>query len=252
MNSSALTADLSGESDDTTLTHRELVQHHLSDWDFMLLRAEANAMLVHVNDGKIKISKPDTSTEPVLQVTYGTSILEFEAEMDARNQWKNVKATSWNYANQELFKADTSEATDFTQHGNISGSTLAEAINLSEYEMRHGGYVLEQELQDWVNGTMMRSRLAKIRGRTKCIGFSGIKPGDMIKLDGVGDRFNGNAYVTSVIQELGNGIWDTNIQFGLDPRQYAFVHKDIQDAPAVGINRCGTWITNWHCSAAGE
>ena len=60
---------LKGDTAETKLTHKELVQHHLSDWDFMLLRSEANAMLVNVNDGIIKISKPDTSSEPVLQVT---------------------------------------------------------------------------------------------------------------------------------------------------------------------------------------
>ena len=226
---------LTSDAKETSLTHKELVQHHLSDWDFMLLRAEANGLLVLVNDGDIKISAPDTTAEPVLQVTYGSSILEFEAEMDARNQWKSVKASSWDYANQELFKADASEATTFTQHGNISSARLSEAGKLEQYEMRHSGHVLEQELQDWVNGIMARSRLAKIRGRAKFTGFAGIKPGDMVKVAGVGARFEGKAYVTAVKQEMGNGMWDTHVQFGLDPERYAFVQNDIQDAPAAGL-----------------
>lgn len=226
---------LSSDSKETSLTHKELVQHHMSDWDFMLLRAEANGMLVNVNDGEIKISIPVTKADPVLQVTYGSSILEFEAEMDARNQWKSVKATSWNYTSQELFQADSSEASGFIQHGNISGSKLAETINLPDYEMRHSGYALEQELQDWVNGIMLRSRLAKIRGRAKFTGFSSIKPGDMVKLSGVGERFEGNAFVTAVKQEMGDGMWDTHIQFGLDPERYACVYHDIPDALASGL-----------------
>ena len=220
---------------ETKFTHKHLVQHHLSDWDFMLLRAEANAMLVNVNDGVIKISKPDTTTEPVLQVTYGSSILEFEAEMDARTQWKNVKAASWDYANQQLFEAEADEFAAFAQHGNIAGSQLAEAINLNAYEMKHSGHALEQELQDWVDGIMLRSRLAKIRGRAKFTGFAGIKPGDMVKLEGVGERFKGKAYVTAVKQEMGNGMWDTHVQFGLDPERYAFIHQDMPDAPAAGL-----------------
>lgn len=226
---------LRGDTEDTRLEHKHLVQHHLSDWDFMLLRAEANAMLVNTNDGVIKIAKPDTSSNPVLQVTYGSSILEFEAEMDARNQWKSVKAASWNYANQALFEADTSEAPSFQQHGNISGSKLAQAINLPDYEMKHSGHALEQELQDWVNGIMLRSRLAKIRGRAKFTGFAAIKPGDIVQLEGVGDRFRGNAYVTAVKQDMGNGMWDTHVQFGLDPERYAFIHPDLPDASAAGL-----------------
>lgn len=226
---------LSADAAPTTLTHKELVQHHISDWDFMLLRAEANGMLVNANDGLIGIAKPNTAKAPTLQVAYGSSVLEFEAEMDARTQWKKVKASSWDYANQTLFNADASEAASFSQHGNIPGSKLAEAINLTEYDMHHSGHRLEQELQDWVNGLMMRSRLSKIRGRAKFTGFATIKPADIVQLSGVGNRFNGNAFVTAVKQEIGNGIWDTHIQFGLDPCGYAFLHHDMNDQLSSGL-----------------
>lgn len=226
---------LASDPEPTVLTHKEIVQHHVTDWDFMLLRSEANGMFVIVNNGTIKITKPDTSAEPVLQVTYGTSVLEFEAEMDAREQWKSVKATSWDYVNQRLLDASTSEASSFSQNGNVESSTLADAIKLESYEMHHSGHLLEQELQDWVDGLILRSRLAKIRGSAKVTGFSGIKPGDMVKLAGVGDRFNGKAYVTAVRQEMGNGMWDTHIQFGLDPERYGAKHHDLNDLQSAGL-----------------
>lgn len=225
---------LFSDSEATTLTHKELVQHHISDWDFMLLRAEANGMLVSVDDGRIKVSKPDTSPEPVLQVSYGTSLLEFEAEMDARNQWKKVEAKSWNYASQDILSGD-SESANFTEPGNIPGSELANTINLESFNLRHSGYRLEQELLDWSNGVMMRSRLAKIRGRAKFSGFSAIKPGDLVKIEGVGKRFKGKAYVTAVRHDIGQGMWDTHIQFGLDPETYAETRPKAQDCLAGGI-----------------
>jgi Rhs element Vgr protein len=226
---------LNGEITSTNLKHKELVQHHLSNWDFMLLRAEANGMLVNVDDGKIQINRPDTTSDPVLQVSYGSSIIEFEAEMDARNQWANVEAVSWDYTNQQLFKANISEAKAFTQHGNIPGSDLSGAIQLDKFELNHSGHLMEQELQDWVDGTMLRSRLGKIRGRARVTGFAGIKPGNMLKLTGVGNRFNGNAYVTAVKQDMGDGTWYTQIQFGLDPQRYNAVNKDVNDFQAAGL-----------------
>ena len=226
---------LQSDAQETTLTHKELVQHHISDWDFLLLRAEANGMLVFVNDGEVKIAKPTTSTEPVLQVSYGSSILELEAAMDARTQWKNVEAASWDYAGQQLFTADSTEAPGFTEPGNITGSNLAEAINLDKYLVHHSGHLLEQELQDWADGIMMRSRLSKVRGRARVTGFSGIKPGDMVKLAGIGDRFNGKALVTAVIQDVANGTWYTHIQFGYDPAQYAAVTPQVDDMLSAGL-----------------
>lgn len=228
-------ANLTCNMQTTTLQYEELVQHHCSDWDFMLMRAEANGMLVSVVDGKVNIAVPQTGTTPALQVAFGSSILEFEAEIDARTQWKNVEAHSWDYHNQALFTADASGISGWKEAGNIPTATLAQTINLNNYEMHHSGYLKEQELQTWVEGLMRRSLLAKICGRAKCTGFSKITPGDMITVSGVGARFSGNIFVTAVRQEAGNGMWDTHIQFGLDGRRYAELYADIGDVQAAGL-----------------
>ena len=224
---------IKSDPETTSLQHKELVQHNITDWDFMLLRAEANSMLVNVDDGVIRIAKPVIQKE-VLQVNYGSSVLEFEAEIDARYQFKSVNAESWDYSNQQLFKVDTSSSS-FAEQGNITAEDLAQAISPDKFDMHHSGYKLEQELQDWVDGIMLRSRLAKIRGRARFTGFAAIKPGDTVKLSGVGDRFNGKAFVTAVRQDIGDGTWETQIQFGLDPRRYAFIHNDMNDAPSAGL-----------------
>ncbi|MEO9146847.1 MAG: type VI secretion system tip protein VgrG [Ginsengibacter sp.] len=226
---------IKSDPETTKLQHKELVQHNITDWDFMLLRAEANSMLVEVNDGVIKIAKPKIKKE-VLQVNYGSSVLEFEAEIDARYQFKSVNAESWDYSNQQLFKADTTSSSFAdAEQGNLSGGDIAAALSPDKFDMHHSGHKLEQELQDWVDGIMTRSRLAKIRGRARFTGFAGIKPGDTVLLSGVGDRFNGKAFVTAVRQDIGEGTWETQIQFGLDPHRYAFIHNDMDDAPTAGL-----------------
>jgi Rhs element Vgr protein len=227
--------NLSCQMDDSKLQYEEVVQHHCSDWDFMLMRAEANGMLVNVIDGVVKIAVPRTGTDTALQVAFGSSLLEFEAEMDARNQWKNVEAHSWDYHNQALFTSDSSSVAGWSEAGNIAGSTLAQTINLANFELHHSGYLTEAELQLWAQGQMLRSLLAKINGRAKCNGFSGIKPADMLAVTGVGARFNGNVFVTAVRQEVGNGMWDTHIQFGMDTRRYAELYQDVDDRSAAGL-----------------
>lgn len=225
---------LTSDPEQTTTVHSELVQHHLTDWDFMLLRAEAVGKLVQVDDGTIKIAKPDTSQASVLQLSYGSSLLEFEAELSMENQWQSVQARSWDYENQEVFDTETSSA-DFTESGNLSGAELADKNKVDSYQIHHSGHVKEDELQDWADGVLLRSRLSKIRGRARFTGFAQVKPGDMVELSGVGDRYNGNVYVTAIRHELGHGMWDTHIQFGLDPRRYSFLYKDLNDAQAAGL-----------------
>jgi Rhs element Vgr protein len=225
---------LNAEVEDTSTVHRELVQQHATDWDFILSRADVNGKLVIVEDGIIHVESPKTNQEPEITLHYGQNLLEFEAGMDARSQWKKVKGTAWDFANQQLFEAET-ESADFAENGNIPGNVLAEAIGLSEFELRHTGHMLEEELRQWVNSGMLKSRLAKIRGRAKVReGYLGFRPGTMVSLAGVGERFEGNAYVTGVMHELRAGAWDSHIQFGLDPAWFAS-REEIIDFPAGGL-----------------
>ena len=94
--------------------------------------------------------------------------------------------------------------------------------------------MVEAELQEWTDATMLKSRLAKICGRAKFFGFAGLKPGQLIELQGVGDRFNGTAFVSAVRHDVGNGAWDTHVQVGLPPRWF---HRspEILDVPAAGL-----------------
>ncbi len=146
--------------------------------------------------------KPDSGAASELTLRYGSGeILELETEMDARTQVKNFHARAWDYANQQLFEAESSNS-DFKEGGNVSGADLAEAVGPSKTELQHGGHVLEEELTEWVNGQMLRSRLAKIRGRVKFTGSPKLKPGQMVTLEGMGSRFNGKAFISAVRHEI--------------------------------------------------
>lgn len=226
-------AGLSSDVEPTSLVHRELVQHHCTDWDFVLSRAEVNGRLVVADGGTVEIKKPETNQEPAIQVAYGETLLEFEAEMDARTQWKSVEAQAWDYSNQTMFQS-TSDRVPVIEPGNLAGARLAQAVNLQKFEFRHSGQLLEAELRQWTDAAMLKSRLAKICGRAKFLGFAAIKPGQLVEIQGIGGRFNGRALVSGVRHTVGNGAWDTHIQFGVG---HPWFHQAeaIADAPASGL-----------------
>ena len=101
---------LAGKVDATQLKHDEMVQHHATDWDFMLCRAEANGLLVIPDDGKADVKAPDTNGKAALTLIFGESLIEFEAEMDARHQYKKVKASGWSPAEQKIKESVASSA----------------------------------------------------------------------------------------------------------------------------------------------
>ena len=212
---------------------KEVVQYESTDWDFMLCRAEANAQVVMVEDGKITVAKPATGGDAAVAVRFGTTLLEFDAEIDARIQSKGIKTSSWNAADQEVVEAEAAEPSA-TNSGNLTPTELADVIGGDAIAFRHGGKLTEPELQAWANGRLVKERLAKIRGRARFQGFAGIKPGEMIELAGIGDRFSGKAYVSGVRHEVSNGNWETDVQLGLNPESFPVTY-DLRPMPAAGL-----------------
>jgi len=185
------------------------------------------------DSGKVKTKTPTTSGSPLITLTYGANLLEFEVEMDARTQYQAVKAKAWNYTDQALIEAEGAEPS-VNDQGNLSGQTLAQVIGLREWELRHGGLVQDQELKAWADAQMLKSRLAKIQGRVKTKGYADAKPDSLVQLAGVGDRFNGLAYVSGIRHEIRGGAWDTHMQLGLSP-QWFYQDANIVDQPASGL-----------------
>ena len=225
---------LSHDIEVTGSTHKEMVQHHSSDWDFLLLRAEANGKLVMVDDGKITIKAPETNTDAAIAVLFGATLIDFEAQMDGRSQWNSVEAKSWDYSGQRLFEHVT-DSIGINELGNVKGAQLAADLSPEKYELRHSGQAIEEELQEWTKSMMQISRLAKIQGRAKFTGFGDLKPGQLIDLQGVGNRFTGKAYVSAVLQDVHDGSWYTQAQFGLNADCYSRQYPDIVDVPAAGL-----------------
>ena len=222
-----------GRVESTAAQHKEVVQYHVSDWDFVVSRAEMNGKLVFSEGNKIEVKKPDTNEKSVLTLVYGANLLEIEAEMDAASQWKSVKATAWDYKGQALATSDASSAA-FAEPGNVTGATLAAAVGPDVLELRHSGQVLPPELQAWADATLLKSRMAKIRGRAKITGFPDVKPGVLVKLEGCGARFNGNIFITAVRHEWMGGSWLTHLQFGLSPEWFSR-KPDIAEMPGAGL-----------------
>lgn len=212
---------------------KEVVQYEATDWDFLLCRAEANGQVVVVEDGKIIVAPPATGEEPVVTVQYGATILELDAEIDARWQSKGIKASSWNSTDQELIEAEAVEPST-TKNGNLSPADLAAALGGSTHEIRHGGKLTQPELQAWADGRLLKERLAKVRGRVRFQGFAGVVPGKIIAVTGIGERFEGKMYVSGVRHTVANGNWETDVQFGLNPELFAETYN-LRPLPAAGL-----------------
>lgn len=217
----------------TALSHKEIVQYDASDWDFLICRAEANGLVVKVENGKIIVAPPATGEQSVLKVQYGATLLELDAEIDARWQSKGVTAHSWNATDQEIVSTEGKEPTT-TNNGNLAASQLADVIGGAAHIIRHGGKLSEPELQAWADGRLLKERLAKVRGRAKFQGFAGVMPDKIIEISGIGERFEGKLYVSGIRHSFAKGDWHTDVQLGLNTELFAEIHN-LRPLPASGL-----------------
>ncbi len=219
----------------SSLSHKELVQYNCTDWDFILNRTEMIGKIILTNDEKISIQAPTVSGDAVLALHYGHNIIELDAEMDSRNQYNEVKAKAWDMASQEVAESEGSPPPDVEEQGNLPVLDLAGVMGLEEFVLSHAGALTAEERKAWADAQLLKSRLSKIRGRVKFDGVASINPGDVIELQGLGDHFNGKAFVSGVRQDY-DGVqgWKTQAQFGHSPEWFAEEHA-VSNQKAGGL-----------------
>ena len=210
---------LTAEVEDTNFEHPSLVQYNATDWDFMLARAQASGKLCFVEHEKLTIAKPDFGKEEIETISFGATMLDFDAEIDARNQVEKVSSYTWSAANQEIVEVEAKDP-EVSLNGTLSSKDLQKVLGLENLELRHGGDIADELLQDWADATLLYQQLAKVRGRVKFQGIPAVKPNTVLKLEGVGNLFNGKVYVSAVQHLITNGVWTVDVEFGINPEWF--------------------------------
>ena len=228
-------AGLQAQVSATSPVQPSIVQFYCSDWDLLLLRAQMNGMVAITADAGITVAPPDTGSEPVLTLTYGMSILDFRAEMDASTQYaaSAMQSFAWNPATQAV-TASGHASSSVAAPGNIDSETLARVFGVKQFVQQTAATLPEAELTTWSSAGLMLSRLAKIRGMVRFQGSALAVTGAMVTLAGLGDRYNGAAWVSGVHHQVAAGKWSTSASIGLSPQWFAATAPQIAAPGASG------------------
>jgi Rhs element Vgr protein len=219
-----------------TTPREAIVQYDASDWDLMLLRAEASGCVVLVEDGTASIVSPASSSEPVLTIEYGDAVVSLEATIDSLSPLSQsaAKSRSWSYAEQKTAEGAAASA-DVTVPGNLDPAKLAGVFSVAPFRQQAGAAVAAAELADWSAARLMRSKLAAVQGSVEFQGSAAAKPGTFVSLAGLGARFNGNAFVASVRHLIRDGRWKTIAGFGMAADSFASLSEGVAAPSAAGL-----------------
>jgi Rhs element Vgr protein len=206
-------AGVAVEVESTSLRHEQLVQFDATDWDFALRRAQAVGLAVFTRAAKLVARKPTAAGDAIATLAYGATLIELDAQSDAREQAGEHHALAWNAADQALVDSTANDPA-FTAPGNFDAGALADAVATARRDLRHAA-LPEAEAQAWADAAALRARVNQAEGRAKCEGIGSVFPGDVVQLAGCGARFNGKVLVTGVRHAFDTVEgWKTHLQFG--------------------------------------
>jgi Rhs element Vgr protein len=223
---------LSATVDSTSPAQDISFQKLATDWDFILARADYYGYVVSFDGDKVVVGKPKLDATAVLRIAFGESMLSFNGELNAERQPTALQISSWDIKNQALLNTSATEPT-VNEQGNLSGKALSGKLQQKQLNITNNTPIGQDDLKSWADGNLLRMRLAAIKGEVSFIGNSSVKPNTIIDLEGVGDRFNGSAYVSYVNHEIREGSWTTYVKFGFEMPK-AYEKPDFSYADAGG------------------
>ncbi|CAM1362509.1 type VI secretion system tip protein VgrG [Tenacibaculum xiamenense] len=232
---SSIIGNYSGLSSDVSATPTEWseqVQYYVTDWDFILARAEANGLIVTTLENKVSVFAPDANTSSVITIEYGNNLMSFSADLDAVTQLSETKASSWDFQNQQVTTGQQSNS--FSGPGNLTAKKLSEVVGLSDFDLQSTAPIQSADLTNWAKAQLVKSNYAKIRGEVTFQGSELANPGNYITLSGLGDRFDGDHLVSGVTHTIEHGNWITEVSFGMSPIWFT-EEPDVMAPAASGL-----------------
>lgn len=217
---------LNFDIEDTSIEHPVMMQYNCSDWDYLLLRAEANNMLVNTYQNKLRIKKTDFSLAPKYEIKYSQFIINIDLQLECENLYNAYNMTSWNSKTQKVM---TSECfiEDSLNQGNLSSEELSHTL-INNSDSYSSASIQIDEMKICLESEANRASLTKIQGKITVPGNSKIIAGDIIKLSEFSARFNGNAFISKVSHLVKNGEWLTELIVGKSAKsQDDLNHREV-------------------------
>ena len=215
-------------------THPALVQYRVTDWDFIVTRAQAMGLCVVVDQDAISVVEPDPAKAASQEVTlWIDELVDMEIEEDALSQVTGVKAQSWDPVAQDLV-APAKGAELALKQGTAKPAEAAEIRGKDPSSLFTSAPATAKEVGLWADGTLARNRLSFLRGRVTIMGGTAPMPMETLKIAGAGDRFSGTGLITAVRHDVNQDGWRTSLTLGLNNRRLVD-QPGVQETPAGGL-----------------
>jgi Bacteriophage probable baseplate hub protein len=185
--------------EDTRVTLAYVLQHNQTDFEFLQQRAQRIGHEMVVTDTTLHFRRRRNEGSAVITLRREVELLEFNARLTTSSQTEEVLVQGWNPQNKEEFVAHAGIGDEHQMGGSASGPATVRKVFSGTGATSVNVPVLSQgEADQLANGWFGEMALRYVEGQGVCIGRPDLHAGILVQIEGLGRRFSGAYYVTSV------------------------------------------------------
>lgn len=190
---------LTAVTDPTPHVHEHLYQENLTDYEFLARRARALGFVFQVEARKLFFRNPGSVSLSPVELDYRSTLLDFRPRVTASAQVQSIKVRAWNPAtkDQMMGKAQSvphrTARLDWGKRGNEFAS---QAFGSAETAVADEPFASQAEGEAFANARLSKFWSDDIHADGDATGNPKIRAGSVVKVQGVGDRFGGDYFVT--------------------------------------------------------
>ena len=223
--------NISAKVEGGDIEHQSITQYYVTDWDFILSRADVNGMIICTSGKEIKICPPDVDSGTVASVSYQNDILDFKGTISGTEQYSEINTAAWSYTNQALTEMQAAPA-KYNEQGDLSLKDLS-SFNSNRLLYQTNAAVDDESLRKWADSLAFRAALKRYGGYFVINGNASVIPGSLVELKGMGKRFDGKIFAGYVEHVIDMNDWKTEVGMGL-PDNYITEQPDVAAPLAAG------------------
>jgi uncharacterized protein len=197
-------AGLRADTTDSGAAVPHVLQSNQSDWEFLTERARLIGYEVFVRDKVLYFRPPQQATAPAVTLRLGQDISEFSPRLSAQDQVGEVAVRGWDVKGKKPIVAKATAGQETMAKGagasgpsagrRAFGAAGMASVDLPVRSAAEAGRIARGMLNDLA--------LDYVHGDVVADGRPGIRAGTVVSIQGVGTRFSGSYYVTSVTHSL--------------------------------------------------
>lgn len=213
--------------------YSSLVQHNATDWDYLVIRSEANDLFVVTDNNKIVIKKFDFDEPVVAKLPIDKVALSVDLNLNGEELYSELIVNAWDSNTQEVVQVEAGLSEDEGQ-GNISASKIASMLKMPAMNKFAAAELDQSEMDIFSKSWITRMNLSKIQGEVAVKGTLKVKVGEFIELSGFSNRFNGKAFISRIRNVVKKGRWTTTLSLGMSSRRHS-TQNGCEENKAIGL-----------------